>query len=284
MKTPYDISPGRATVKRLSRRVALRLGRLVRRAHDPRGIRVLTYHRFGRSPLDPCCVAPEAFERQLDWLVDHANVLSPDAFDALMTGGGRVPDRSVLITIDDGHRSVRDHALRALERRGVRAVLFVCASFAEAAEAEADDTTAEFMSWRALRIARDGGHAVASHANTHRSLGRMPFAEAMDDIDRARALLAARLHADDRFFAFPFGTRADFTDEIARALRARGYRYCFSSTHGRCMPLSQPLVMPRIKVENGDAVGMFPGLIGGDMDHWRYIDQTLFRLQQRGRM
>jgi hypothetical protein len=55
-REPFDVSPLRFRLKKAARRAAIGLGRVLPRPATPgdRGIRVLTYHRFGTSRLDPC--------------------------------------------------------------------------------------------------------------------------------------------------------------------------------------------------------------------------------------
>lgn len=288
----FDISPRRLRAKKLARRVAVGLGRSLRWTAAPAdgSIRVLTYHRFGHSPLDPCCLQPEAFEAQLDWLSANAHVLTPAEFDTVMSGTSIAPPGAVLLTIDDGHGSVAAHALPALDRRGIKAVLFVCPMLVSADDerSPSGDRSSSghggFMGWRALGAACATGHAVAPHGNSHRSLGRMPLAEALHDIDAATAALQERLAIRSPFFSFPFGTRADHSPALADALYRRGFRHCFTAAHGRCRPGSGEMLLPRIKIEGGGEQDLFPHIVRGCIDHWRFVDEAMYLLQQRGRM
>lgn len=282
--TSFDISPGRMRTKKVARRVAVRLGQALRSLRRVEGVRVLTYHRFGHSPLDPCCLDPRHFEEQLDWLQANANVLSPTQFDAIMSGAEPAPADAVLITIDDGHQSVASLALPALGRRGLAAVLFVCPLLVTGGDAAGLGARGGFMDWRTLASAQAGGHEIAPHGHSHRSLGRLPLAEAVDDIDRATAALQDHLGRCSRFFSFPFGTRADHSPALADALSRRGFRYCFTSGHGRCLPDARSVLVPRIKIEGGNEQDLFPHIVRGCIDHWRIVDEGFSFLQQRGRM
>jgi peptidoglycan/xylan/chitin deacetylase (PgdA/CDA1 family) len=287
MMTPsgFDISPSRMRLKKFARRVAVGLGRSLR-LPDLRGngsIRVLTYHRFGFSPFDPCCLQPQVFEEQLDWLSEHSTVLTPDLFDAVMAGRSPAPPNAVLISIDDGHESVAAYALPALNDRRLAAVLFVCPGLVENRHA-GPQPYGGFMGWDALADAAAEGHTIAAHGYSHRSLGRLPLPQAIAEIDQATEALENRLRFRSPFFSFPFGTRADYSADLADTLAKRGFRYCFTSTHGRCRPESGSVLLPRIKIEGGNEADLFPHIARGAMDHWRFVDHALYHLQQRGRM
>ncbi len=69
----------------------------------------------------------ERFARHMDHLRQTSHPVSLDETLAAFDGGDTLPPRSVLITFDDGHRSVVDVALPILRERGLPAVAFVVA-------------------------------------------------------------------------------------------------------------------------------------------------------------
>ena len=90
---------------------------LARRTYGRRGVAILVYH----AP------EPDLFARHLDYLSRHYTFVALDAVvEALRSGRWEeIPDRSVVLTIDDGKSEV--YALRPIfERYGVVPTLFVC--------------------------------------------------------------------------------------------------------------------------------------------------------------
>jgi len=79
---------------------------------------VLAYHDIDR---------PENFARHLDLLL---RVMRPIGLDEVLAAwaGEPLPPRSVLVTFDDGYRSVLDHAAPMLAEREIPAVAFVIAN------------------------------------------------------------------------------------------------------------------------------------------------------------
>jgi peptidoglycan/xylan/chitin deacetylase (PgdA/CDA1 family) len=77
---------------------------------------VLAYHGVD----DPAQLA-----RQLDLLVARARPVDLDTVVGALHEGDPLPERAVLVTFDDGHRSVLELGLPLLRERGVPAVAFV---------------------------------------------------------------------------------------------------------------------------------------------------------------
>lgn len=96
-----------------------------------RGILGLNYHRIGdgsQSNLDRglWSADQDAFDRQLRYLKQHAEVISPDDID-----DARKDRRNlhVLITFDDGYLDNYDLAYAALRRNGLPATFFIATGF-----------------------------------------------------------------------------------------------------------------------------------------------------------
>src|SRR5690606_22730628 len=87
-------------------------------------IPVLMYHHVTNRGgfLD---VSARQFERQIKWLAENGyTALSADGFAAFLNGGA-TPEKSVVLTFDDGDLDNWGYAHRILKRYGMKAVLFV---------------------------------------------------------------------------------------------------------------------------------------------------------------
>ena len=89
---------------------------------------VLLYHRVCLLDNDPqlLAVSPVNFEEHLNILKQEYHLLSVDAFEQLIGTGGRFPDRSVLITFDDGYVDNYTEALPLLEKKAAQALFYIC--------------------------------------------------------------------------------------------------------------------------------------------------------------
>ena len=83
-----------------------------------RRLAVLAYHEVEDA---------ERFARHLDHVKQALHPVSLDEVEAAADGRGGLPRRAVLITSDDGHRSVYETALPLLSERGLPAAFYIIA-------------------------------------------------------------------------------------------------------------------------------------------------------------
>lgn len=97
---------------------------------------VLTYHRVlpkelvGRSFSAPSIiVTPETFDWQMQLIKRFFRPVNADAFSQLLVSGHPIPDRTCLVTFDDGWYDNLEFALPVLRRHDVPAVIFVATEY-----------------------------------------------------------------------------------------------------------------------------------------------------------
>lgn len=234
-------------------------------------LRVLTYHRFGPGRRAPFCVGAAQFEREMAFLARTGRAVTLAQLRGFLGGRRNLDNGAVLVTIDDGDPSVREVALPILRRHGVPAVLFTLAGAPEGFRV---------LDGAGLRELAEAGVEIGSHSLTHRSMARIPAVEAVVEARDSRRRLEDLLGRPVTTFAYPFGTRADYSQATAAILREAGYDLAFTSQHGAVRPGLDPLALPRVKVESGDPDWLFPLLCGGAMDAWRLVDGGLYGLQR----
>ena len=126
------------SARRASRSPALsRAVGLMERAARPVSdvLPILTYHRVDepeRSPeLYPGLIGatPAEFDEQMQFLSSRYRPLSLFELLAIRRGEAALPPRAVMVTFDDGYRSVAQHAWPIMQRHGVPLTLFVPTAF-----------------------------------------------------------------------------------------------------------------------------------------------------------
>jgi peptidoglycan/xylan/chitin deacetylase (PgdA/CDA1 family) len=138
-----------------------------------------------------------------------------EQFQELLDEALRWP--TVRISFDDSNSSDLEHALPALQARGIRATFFVIAGrLGSAGSLTADD----------VRALRDAGMAIGNHGMHHRPWRRLDEAEAQEEFVTARAQLAEVAQTTVDEAACPLGR---YDRAVLRRLRGLGYRRVFTS-------------------------------------------------------
>lgn len=152
----------RSLVKAAILRAARSTGLFQYAARASRGrLRILCYHGF--SDGDESAFRPKLFMRsatfrhRMKWLTDHGfSVLTlSEALEALRRG--RLPERPVVITIDDGWTGAHRHAWPILSQHGFPATLYVT-SYYVLKQSPVFGVALEYIFWKTdrRRLALDG--------------------------------------------------------------------------------------------------------------------------------
>ena len=101
--------------------------RIWRRLHT-QGL-ILLYHRVATLDTDPqlLSVTPDHFAEHLEYLSEHYNPISLSEMHQALKAG-KIPDKSVVITFDDGYADNLWNAKPLLEKHGIPATVFVTSS------------------------------------------------------------------------------------------------------------------------------------------------------------
>jgi poly-beta-1,6-N-acetyl-D-glucosamine N-deacetylase len=147
-------------------------------------VTVLSYHEVAdpADALSPAyTVTPTNFLRQMDWLRNHGyRFVSIDDVLASREGRRPLPDKAILVTFDDGYRSMYVHAWPVLRMFGIPAVVNVVGSWIEAKDTIEYDGRPQprsaIIDWKSLREMVDSGLVeVGSHSwDLHRGIEGNP--------------------------------------------------------------------------------------------------------------
>lgn len=225
-------------------------------------IPILVYHRFGPAATDDMTVRTSVFEGQLETLKRQGYTVIPlRVLVAHLRGAGPPPRRAVVLTIDDGHRSVYSDVLPVLRRHGVPVTLFVYPS--------AVSNAAYALTWEQLRELRATGLVdVQSHTYWHPNFReekqRLPpqaFETLVEDqLRRSKAVLEEHLGATVDLLSWPFGIQDDYLRQ--RAINA-GYVAAVALGRRHATMLDPIMALPRYLVTDGDQGARFEALLEG---------------------
>ncbi len=193
---------------------------------------VLCYHRFEEKPKDGMAITPAAFETQMQALKEHGfTVISMQDFLAWRRAEKAIPEKSCVITIDDGYRSGHDVAWPILKKHEYPFTMFIYTAFVKGGALSGGGS----LSWAELREMRDAGVDIQSHTVNHQNLrikkGKFQTQFATyeewlkNEIADSRRLLEQHLGISVKALAYPYGNH---NDEIRAIAMQSGYEAAFT--------------------------------------------------------
>jgi len=255
------------------------------------GVLVLSYHGLrpadfaGDLPFANLHIAADVFEEHCRVLAEHCHPIGLDAWSAANEGGRALPSRPVLLTFDDGYRSVFELARPILRRYRIPAVIFVCSNpvrdqrlfwfdalARKRGEAAVSDARASGgADWRDLAghhataadesdplspMTRDHvaqlaaeGFTIGAHTASHAPLAELSPDDQRCELEMCRDALTEWTGLRIDTLAYPWGKRgADYTIESVDLGRAAGFRTAFSTHVGFAAPSQDPLERSRFVV------------------------------------
>lgn len=234
-------------------------------------IGILTYHRVTPHVAGIATptynVRPERFRMQVAGLLERGFTVWP--LQRLIDHGRRglaVPDKTIVITFDDGYECVYRHAWPALADLGACATVFLNTQYLDserpfpfdpwARRLEAclpDDAYRPLRSEQCTEMQASGVIELGSHTHSHADFRKRPAA-LRADIEQSLDILRSRFGRSEVTFAFPFGRRSHgfVSDDLIAAAQGAGV-LCSLSTDGALVdPTTDPFSWGRFSAYDWD--------------------------------
>lgn len=183
---------------------------------------VLMYHRFGQDRYPSTNVRMEQLEAQLEHLREAGYSVVPlSDLIAAITAGGSLPERAVVLTIDDAYRSVYEKGWPRFRAFGFPFTVFVATD-------PVDQGLPDYMSWDQMREMAATGVSFANHGAIHASVlerrdeetDAERLARVRADVSKGWRRLNEELEPVPGVFAYPYG---EYDGPTAELLREMGY-------------------------------------------------------------
>ncbi len=173
---------------------------------------ILLYHRIAEGEAaNRYEVSLEDFRLQMGFLKESGYVtITPLQLAKVILKGGELPVKSVIITFDDGYRSVYELAFPVLQECGFQGVVYVITGYVGAPT---------YMSSAQLTELFANGWETGSHTVSYEDLVKNP-SHAYDQMVGSRLYLKKLLDKKELTLAYPFG-KAD--ENITRRAARYGY-------------------------------------------------------------
>jgi peptidoglycan/xylan/chitin deacetylase (PgdA/CDA1 family) len=253
---------------------------------------ILMYHRVvphRRESAPPDTVSPARFRAQLEGLLERGfEFVSLADVVAASERGEQLAPRTVVVTFDDGFANVHEHALPVLADLGIPATVFVVTSFIGSTEpfpfdpwgrkAREIESASVWrpLDWAACRELDDSAIIdVGSHTHTHGDFrGRTDAFE--QDVRASLESLHEHLGSRPRAFAFPFGTHAFASHELARAAERAGVTCALTTEIELADPRGDRYAWGRVEAVESDSASVCASKLTG-WYNWMGVTRRAFQ-------
>jgi peptidoglycan/xylan/chitin deacetylase (PgdA/CDA1 family) len=209
---------------------------------------ILLFHRVNATiPEDGLTLHPQRFRRLCRLLQRRFQVVPLSAIFAQARSGAPLPPRQVAITFDDSYQD-NYQAAEILAAHGLPATFFLPTAYIGTEHTfpwDAHLPRQPNLSWQEVRALAQAGFEIGSHTLTHPNLAQLPLAEARREIEDSRKVLEDQLGRPVRWFAYPFGGREHFREELLPLVAQAGYEGCLSGYGGFVQRGMTGLMLPR---------------------------------------
>ena len=212
----------------------------------PSSLPILTFHALDDRP-SVISFSPQVFRHGIVRLHESGyKTLRLAEFVNYLQEGKPFPDRSIVITFDDGYRSVFDEAFPVLQQYNMTATVFL--TVGEKGNSGPDDRLPslgkrQMLCWEEIMEMHRCGIDFGAHTLTHPDLTRLPFEHAQSEILDSKAIIEDTLSAPISCFAYPFGRY----DERILGIVKKHFACACSDRLGLAYSGSNPYALERVE-------------------------------------
>lgn len=257
--------------------------RMIKNAgHTPvskgRGPVVLMYHSLSNG-RDQWSLSARLFRSHLVLLAKEgwhtARVHELNTADSL-------PEKTAVITFDDGFADNFEHGFKILEKLKMSATWFVVTGrIGKSSDWTADRMNKTILNKRQLHLMKEAGMEIGSHTRTHTDLSRADRDTLLSEIRDSKSELEDIIGSHVASFAYPYGR---YNIEVKRAVLDAGYQTACSVRPGWAGSSRDLLSIRRVSVFCGDTSSVLArklAFAANDVSWPRMAGYAAKRIKQR---
>ncbi len=224
-------------------------------APEPPVITVLCYHTYDASVKTAFNLSSRRFDEQLRYLyVQKIPVISMQQYLDHREKNTPLPERSVIITIDDGYKTAKTIAWPILKKYKFPFVLYVYP--------QAISRLPSALTWEDLKEMSAAGVEIQSHSLTHpllthpgKAMSRADYVAWLDqELQESKARLESHLGKPVTSLAYPYG---GYDELIVERTRQAGYKVALTCDDQDVTGKSDALLLGRRLVFRGTSKKAF---------------------------
>lgn len=246
--------------------------------------KVIAYHSVSANSRDPYEVNIDEFSAQLKFLAENNyRVISlRRALESLKDG--RIGEKNIVITFDDGFKSLHQHAFPLLRDLGFPATVFLPVKYVGGIDVfsySEPRPTMPILGWREIEKSCELGIEYGSHSMTHPNLFEKNSRQLEYELGESRTILARKLGLSFFPFSYPFGL---FDQTIKERVKQAGYHcaLCFGNVLSNSV-VTDHFEMKREKILHGMTLDEFAKLVDTRNDLSRKLNRMFPKKSEEGK-
>jgi peptidoglycan/xylan/chitin deacetylase (PgdA/CDA1 family) len=171
---------------------------------------------------------------------------------AWATAGEKIPERSVLITFDDGYADLAVSAFPTLRAAGFSAAVFVvtaCIGGWNSWEDPVGMGGQRLLDEQSIKEWSARGIEFGAHSRSHTDLTKLDSGQLVDELGGSRVDLEGIVGREVQAFAYPYGG----WDARSRRAAASAFSLAFTTQEGVNRPGDDPHLLRRTMVQGNDS-------------------------------
>ena len=240
-------------------------------AQPDNGIPVITYHHILRDEENTrfrhtsTTTSVRAFSNQMTWLRDMGyTTLTMYQLEDYVHNRTNLPARAVVITFDDGLKSVSRYAYPILKQYGFKATAFIITSRIKRHPQKWAPKSLQFMSISELEEIKDvfdfQSHTHFLHrvdAQRRPILLSRSYHNILFDFEHSRRALA-QFNSHVLYLSYPFG---GYNATAVKAAGDAGFHLAVTTVKGKVKPGDNPMLLKRLYILRTDSLETMSRLI-----------------------
>ena len=226
---------------------------------------VLMYHEIANAAESGSrlAVSPDAFALQLDCLAEEGftTMTAAAVSRVLMRDDGELPERTIVLTFDDGYEDFHSRAMPLLSRYGFTATLFLTSGWVQDVEPGfGGRRPGRMLSRNQITEVAHAGVEIAAHTRRHPQLDQLPERLVWEELYTSKAWLEDMLGVQVPGLAYPFGYS---NSTVRRVAHETGYGYGFAVCNRMASTSSDLFALERLTIRRATTLTAFRQLIHG---------------------
>lgn len=213
---------------------------------DNRGVPVLYYHSVDPSEKNEVTISPQKLKEQLLFIKNSGyTTLTMAELNDYILNNKPIPEKSIVITFDDGYMDNYTNAFPILKELDMKATVFVITN-------GIDD--GYYMSSAQLKEMSDYGLDIESHTNKHLHLNELTYEQQLEELKTSKEKIEGITGKTVLSVAYPFG---DLNENSKKAVTEAGYSLAFTTDLGYADRDDHAITLDRIYVSSTYTMDQF---------------------------